>query len=363
VKLENEWRARLASGSIESPMRFAEAGLVLGAGTVLCPALAARRQVSIDEPRLLALLGAAHLRKTTPLGLAHIRKATKCWSEGNEALASMHLALSGLDHLKQPVPDAQRLFIADHLLRKGFQPSTLIQALGLETPNDSLAKYNQDEPRVPAGSGRTSGQWTTGAESSFDSSSVAPDSAARAQNRSDESIAAAPASRRQATAQDRGAPTFTVEILPAIVTPAASSSFTPFGSAVSAMADEIEVADSITKWRELGPKGEESVREAVAARGWTVLATQVYVRTSLGLRVADFLVHIPAGMAGNLTAYDGFIEVKVNGGRYNSLQRDKDALIGTVGGVLLTPVPGYRAGSKITLETALANVTITYERE
>ena len=55
----------------------------------------------------------------------------------------------------------------------------------------------------------------------------------------------------------------------------------------------------------------------------------------------------------------GFIEVKVNGGRYNTLQQAKDAIIGTEGGILLSPVRDikYKVGSKVVLETGLANVT------
>jgi hypothetical protein len=57
----------------------------------------------------------------------------------------------------------------------------------------------------------------------------------------------------------------------------------------------------------------------------------------------------------------GFIEVKVNGGRYSTLQQDKDALILSEGGTLLRPVGKYRAGKRVKLGTGLANVTIPYE--
>ncbi len=87
---------------------------------------------------------------------------------------------------------------------------------------------------------------------------------------------------------------------------------------------------------------------------------QVPVRTTLGLRIEDVMVHVPAGTAGNATGYDGFIEVKVNGGRYSLLQQAKDALIGSVGGTLLKSVWHYEAGERIVLETGLANVRITY---
>jgi hypothetical protein len=127
------------------------------------------------------------------------------------------------------------------------------------------------------------------------------------------------------------------------------------------LADTVEVADSVSKWRELGPKGEIAIAAAVEARGWKLLGIQIAVRTSLGLRVEDVLVHVPVGTAGNATAYDGFIEVKVNGGRYSPLQQAKDALIGSVGGILVSSVGVRPAGSRIILENGLANVTIPYE--
>jgi len=82
----------------------------------------------------------------------------------------------------------------------------------------------------------------------------------------------------------------------------------------------------------------------------------------LGLRVEDFLVRVPAGALGNAKAFDGFIEVKVNGGRYSLLQQAKDAAIYSIGGTLLTPVPGYTVGQPIKRGTGVANVTITYVR-
>ncbi|MEJ0067394.1 MAG: hypothetical protein WDM85_20000 [Caulobacteraceae bacterium] len=46
-------------------MRFSDEGLVLGAGTVLAPPGASSRDIAIDiaDPRLLALLSAAHRRR------------------------------------------------------------------------------------------------------------------------------------------------------------------------------------------------------------------------------------------------------------------------------------------------------------
>jgi len=85
----------------------------------------------------------------------------------------MHLALSGEARLEQPETDAHRLFLADGLLKAGVDPEAILKALDLgASALELLNRYSPDQPRVPAGSGRTSGQWApsdgsapTGAES------------------------------------------------------------------------------------------------------------------------------------------------------------------------------------------------------
>ena len=348
ARLDEEWRTRRASMT-DAAMRFADAGLVLGAGTMLAPAGLSSRDISIDiaEPRFLALLSAAHRRLPTVGELTHLRKAAERWREREDGLTAMHLALSGLSRLMRPNADAHRLFLADSLLQAGVDTEALMRALDLKmSPDERVSKYSPDQPRVPAGSGPTSGEWTTAATSS------------------DATSHANPLGAPQERTSDGHAPKqFTVELPSAIIGAALPPPTGPFGHAVRALGDELEVADSISKWRELGPKGEALIEAAVEAKGWTLLGRQVYVRTPLGLRVEDVMVHVPAGTAGNVTAYDGFIEVKVNGGRYSPLQQAKDAIIGDNGGILLTPIRGYRFGTKIVLETGLANVTITYEPE
>jgi hypothetical protein len=70
----------------------------------------------------------------------------------------MHLVLSGLDRLQQPETDAHRLFLAEALLSEGVTAGAILAVV--ETGD--LRKFDPDQPRVPAGSGRTSGQWTSG---------------------------------------------------------------------------------------------------------------------------------------------------------------------------------------------------------
>jgi hypothetical protein len=52
-----------------------------------------------------------------------------------------------------------RLFLAEQCLAAGVTPAALMKAQGLDR---ALAKYREDEPRVPAGHRRESGRWTSG---------------------------------------------------------------------------------------------------------------------------------------------------------------------------------------------------------
>lgn len=73
-------------------------------------------------------------------------------------MAQIHLAFIGLPKIDEA--DAYRLFLAGTALEKGLDPSDLMKALGFPRAARDLEKYNPDQPRVPAGNGRESGQWT-----------------------------------------------------------------------------------------------------------------------------------------------------------------------------------------------------------
>lgn len=164
-RLSKAWRARQASVPIDPAMTFAPEGLVLGARTVLAPAETDgdRRTIRLEggEARLAALLSAAHLRPVAPEALNHIRKAAERWNEGEAGLAQVHLALSRLEQLDEQ--GAQRLFLADELLKAGTPPDVILRALNPapSAPEPLAKEYNRDQPRVPAGNGRPSGQWTS----------------------------------------------------------------------------------------------------------------------------------------------------------------------------------------------------------
>jgi hypothetical protein len=160
---------KAAAGPLAVDLRFDGGALVLGAGTVL-----AKAGAPVDEMGLAARLAAAHGHTVEALPLRHVRRAIETWREGDEALALIHLALSGLAKLARPKDDARRLFMADALLKLGVEPTAVVKTLGLGPASNPLDKYNPDQPRVAAGNGRVSGQWT-----SEDSVGSASDSAPR----------------------------------------------------------------------------------------------------------------------------------------------------------------------------------------
>jgi hypothetical protein len=95
--------------------------------------------------------------------------------------------------------------------------------------------------------------------------------------------------------------------------------------------DLAEDATQRTKWARVGVWGEQEAEGALIAKGYTIIGTHVYVRTSAGLRVTDFL--ITGGVLGKDIA--GY-EVKVNNSPYLPSQQMKDALIQSQGGTIVS---------------------------
>jgi hypothetical protein len=145
-------------------MIFTPQGPVLGAGTILVPAEGMRRLKSLKgrEGEVLALLSAAYGKAVAPSVLGNIERAAKSWSEGDGFTAHIHLAHTGLHPLDDFSKAAHRLRMAKGALDHGASPRAVFEALRLDAGYiDALEKrYNPAQPRVPAGSGRISGQWT-----------------------------------------------------------------------------------------------------------------------------------------------------------------------------------------------------------
>jgi hypothetical protein len=161
-RLRRAWGARERMVSIDLYPRFTPEGLVMGAGTVMAPADAKGGPRSLDgqEARVLALLSVAYGRAMEPAALKAIDRAGKRWKDGEDCLALIHLALAGLRRLDDR-DAARRLFMADRLMEAGIQPGLILRALDLDaTACDAFKLYNEAQPRVPAGSGGASGEWT-----------------------------------------------------------------------------------------------------------------------------------------------------------------------------------------------------------
>lgn len=165
-RLREAWHARERAFPIHSVLHLAPEGLVLGAGTVLVPTMAARRLTSLDgqEARVLALLSAAYGKAVAPAVLGNIARAADAWRRGDDCLAYIHLAHSRLSELQHAHEAARRLFLAERFLEAGGSPQGVLEALNLDAAHiEAVEKaYNPAEPRVPAGSGRISGEWTRG---------------------------------------------------------------------------------------------------------------------------------------------------------------------------------------------------------
>ena len=161
------WQARSRAIPIASALTLTGEGLVLGAGTVLVATTAPRRLSSLQgqESRVLALLAAAYGKSVPPCLLGNIARAAKAWREGNDCLAYIHLAHTGLHSLQDIRAAAYRLFLADGAMRAGASSRDVLKALHLDGSYiDAVEKYSPDQPRVPKGSGRTSGEWTASEE-------------------------------------------------------------------------------------------------------------------------------------------------------------------------------------------------------
>jgi hypothetical protein len=146
-------------------MIFTPQGPMLGAGTIVVPAEGARKLQSLKgrEGRVLALLSAAYGKAVAPSVLGNIERAAKSWSEGDDLVAHIHLAHTGLRALDDFPQAAHRLRMAKGALDHGATPLAILQALRLDARyiNALEKRYNPEQPRVTAGH-PAGGQWTRG---------------------------------------------------------------------------------------------------------------------------------------------------------------------------------------------------------
>ncbi len=157
------WDEEGTKRPLVADMNFVEGWLVLGVGTRLgkvdCGDMSPR-----ERTRLAALLTVAHRRPVGARQLRHLERALNAEHDGDIPLAHVHIALSQLGRLARPQDDARRLFFLNSLIEDGVEPEAILKGFHVDAADSGLSaqKYDPDQPRVPAGSGRPSGQWTRG---------------------------------------------------------------------------------------------------------------------------------------------------------------------------------------------------------
>jgi hypothetical protein len=104
-----------------------------------------------DEPRAMAMLATASGQPVETYVLAKMRRAAELRTEGDKALAHIHLAFARLPACEEE--QALRLFVADELIEAGVTPRTLMKAQGFDrAPLDLLkAHFNPDQPALAGG--------------------------------------------------------------------------------------------------------------------------------------------------------------------------------------------------------------------
>jgi hypothetical protein len=174
-QLKKQWNDSARLRGVQANICLGPDGLTLGARTVV-----AKRNhdgsLALDgeETKVFALLSVAYGQALEPSILKTIRRISDSARDGDECKAAMYLALAKLPRISDPADTARRLFIADGLIAAGVAPRDIWKALDFDSAIfDSLAKYNQDQPRVPAGSGKPSGEWTSGGAANANANTAA----------------------------------------------------------------------------------------------------------------------------------------------------------------------------------------------
>lgn len=123
-----------------------------------------RATFAIDgcETRILALLAVAHGRAVAPETVGHIRRACRHYADGETCLALIQLAYASPPRSDDPGKVAHRVFLADALLAGGVPAHDLLEAFDIDPRflDRTDKRFNVNEPRIHAGNGRESGEWT-----------------------------------------------------------------------------------------------------------------------------------------------------------------------------------------------------------
>ncbi len=160
-RFEGEFLTLRKRRALHGSLAFTDAGLVLGAGTILAPMRRDGAGAEIldlsGEDRILAALTATFLAPVDIALLGKLRHASDLWSRGEKSLAQIYITQLSLPRIDEA--RAFRLFLADRLMAAGFSPRELCKQLGFDLPA-GLKKYSPDQPRDEQG------RWTVAGGSS-----------------------------------------------------------------------------------------------------------------------------------------------------------------------------------------------------
>jgi hypothetical protein len=151
--------SKIASRGFAGRMTLTERGLVLGAGTLLAKLDDKVLPIEADQERIWTLLSVAYGHEVPQAVFGSLRRVAKHLLGGDKCLAAIHLAQTGLPDIGEDA--AYRLSLAAELIDAGVAPRELARELGFSPVQFDISKYDENQPRVPAGSGRESGQWTS----------------------------------------------------------------------------------------------------------------------------------------------------------------------------------------------------------
>ena len=166
--------APAANHPFPSGLVLVEDGLRLDAQSILVRRHEGRLALEEDGERCLALMSILDGKPVSAGVLDAVAAADAHLRRGDLALANLRLVFARLPRITGAA-DVDRVRSAAHLLDRGVAPRRLMDALGLGTSElDLAAKYDRNQPRVPAGNGRASGEWSSG-----DRALVTPVGAAR----------------------------------------------------------------------------------------------------------------------------------------------------------------------------------------
>ncbi len=147
------------SRAVTNALTLTEMGFSIGGDTILMRRIDSRMAIAEDGERCLASLSVLTNETLSAELLLDLVGAAAYLRDGDLALANLRLVFSRLPAIRTSA-DAERLAAAVGLLDGGMAPSDLMKSVGLNADTlHAIRKFDPNQPRVPAGNGRASGQW------------------------------------------------------------------------------------------------------------------------------------------------------------------------------------------------------------